>query len=456
MMGRRDQKLNSQEIFTLLASAYVHDVGMQYGKDTTLTLMDVREKHHLLSEEMIRGSVEKPLEYPNLGIPPLYVDEIAKVSKGHRRTNLYTSEYDSVWKGGEEIRLRLLAALLSLADDLDITFERVKMENLKLKTVPQESRVHWWRCHYVDGVKIEKGRIRIHYKFPSEEYKELVPPSIEEQLETNMINLRDILWTNGIRLYLEQSKFEFPSSSKIPMSVEDLNFLRGKQAGVMEKIRARIKQEASDFLRKAWETIGLNCKYRHYDITLEWSKEWVDVLEGKITYDATIRNETDDSKLLFPDGKVSDGHTTVPKPLLPKSQITAEDVVSFEGLRVDDKDVCFDKNIGYVDPKNKEKGITRTILCREPISPRSTHRTSCLEKFLFDRIDTFARRFKYLSIGVVEVHVHHPGITVDILWYSSPESDLRTAKTVVSPNYIIFTASGKFMPSDGFLLSWTG
>lgn len=43
MMEMKDKKLNVQEIFVLLASAYVHDVGMQYGKDSTLTLMDVRE-----------------------------------------------------------------------------------------------------------------------------------------------------------------------------------------------------------------------------------------------------------------------------------------------------------------------------------------------------------------------------------------------------------------------------
>lgn len=454
MMEVKERRLTAEERFILLASAYVHDIGMQYGKDPTLTLMDIRERHHLFSEEMILGSVQKPQEYPYLGIPYEYVDEIARIAKGHRRTDLRTKEYDTAWKGGKQIRLRLLAALLSLADDLDITYERVIMENLKLKPVPQESRVHWWRCHYVEGLEIEKGRIRIYFKFPSKEYGKLVAPSVENQLESDMRQLRDILWDNGVRLYLEKSRFEY-SSSKKKMTEADLNFLRGSQSQILEKSRARIQQIGSVFLRKARETIGLNATYRRYKINLKRSKEIAKVLEGEVSYRAVIKNETTDEKPLFPDGKVCDGHTTIPKPLSSKLPNDPEDIASFAKLCINEKDVCFDKTIKYLNSANKEKGVRREIISHETIGPGDICTVSYLEKFLFDRMDTFTRRFRYFSHGLVEIHVRHPAnISLGIFWFTSPESKLRTAKMVNSPKYTIFSADGTWVSTDGFILSW--
>lgn len=460
MMEMKDKKLNVQEIFVLLASAYVHDVGMQYGKDSTLTLMDVRERHHLLSEEMIRGSIQKPTEYPDLGIPKEYVDQIAKVSRGHRKTNLYTDEYNPIFWKGEQIRLRLLAALLSLADDLDITSRRVSMQNLMIRVVPQESRVHWWRCYYVDGVEIKEGNICIHYTFPSEEYKELVAPSIEDQLENNMNLIQSILWPEGVRLHLGKSSFSINPVAKDPMNPEDLSFLRGLRSRMMEKSRAHIEREAgkrADFYKRTQETIGLDAKYRCYELTLKRSAKWGnDVLEGSIFYRATIKNDADERKPLFPGALVCEGSTTIPKPLQSKSLRSPEIIVSFKKLQIDGRSAHFDKSIGYQRLVDKPPKIVRTISCDATIRPTATRRVSYEEKLLFDSTDTFRRLFLYSSTGIVEVDVHHPDIATDIVWYSSPESYLEKAKIVISRDHTMFSAHGKWMPKDGFQLEWRG
>jgi AAA15 family ATPase/GTPase len=228
MMGMKDKKLNTEEIFVLLASAYLHDVGMQYAKDPELRLIDIRERHHELSEKMILGSLYERANWPDLGIPMEYADEIAKVSRGHRRTDLYTREYDALHKNGKPIRLRLLVALLSLADDLDLTYRRVVMENLELSSVPQESRVYWWRYYYIEAVSISEGKIQLFFCLPSPIYERIVVPSVEHQINSRLSELREILWDNGIRLYLKESQRRY-SSTKMPMSQDDLDFLKRQE-----------------------------------------------------------------------------------------------------------------------------------------------------------------------------------------------------------------------------------
>jgi len=457
MMEKKDKRLSIQEIFILLASAYLHDIGMQYNKNPKLTLIRNRDRHHLLSEKMILGSARNPHKWPRLEIPDEYVEEIAKVSKGHRKTDLWSQECDTVVKGTGDgsIRLRLLTALLALADDLDITFERVIMGNLNLREVPQESRMRWWLCHYVDGVEIRGGWICIHFTLPARSYKDLVASAVESQLENSLKKFRSFLWDYDIRLYLGDSKFRY-STVKESMSEEDLDFLRRNLPKLSGASQLRIEHEKSEYLRKAQEPIGLNAEYRRYEIVLQDSRETLGILEGEILYSAIIKNETSETKPLFQDGKVCDGQTTIPQPLLSKIPSDAEDIASFEGLRIDGEAVSFRKQFKFLDSTRKELGITRIVLCDSTVAPKHKCAVSYTEKFLFDRVDTFTRRFRYLSLGVVEVSARHPsGVQPSVSWLSTPfELNLRTSERTISPTHTIFSADGRWMPGEGFVLMW--
>jgi len=454
LMKIKAKRLNTQELFILLASAYLHDIGMQYGKDPKLTLIEIRDRHHLFSEEMILGSIEDRQDYRDLGVPEEYADEIAKVSKGHRQTDLTAKEYDPKNKGGEQIRLRLLAALLSLADELDLSYKRVILENLKLESVPREDRIHWWRCYYVEGVSIEDGKICIGYEFPTIDYKEAIVPSIENQIETKMDDLRDILWDAGIRLHIGENRIEY-SKTKIRMSKEDFDFLRGRQDQIQKTKRKRTQSVISDIVKKTQEIAGLNAKLRHYEIYLRKSKQKPGLILGEVFYSALISNESDVAKPLFQDGKVCDGITSIPSSYLSKPPSDPEEIATFEGLRINEKTRNFKKSVQYLNSGNKEKGVRREIICDEIIEPKSMSSISYVEKFLLEKVDNISRRFVFLSFGTIEVHVNHPAdILPGIFWFRASEPELRTSRTIVSPNLTIFTAEGKWMPGNGFLLSW--
>ena len=186
--------LTSQEVFVLLAATYLHDIGMQRRLGEQMTLEEVRENHHLASKEMIEGSISNPSEFPRLNLEPEYVDEVALVAAAHRRLDLTLPEFEDRPKGGGVIRLRLLSAMLRLGDALDLDARRVLMDNLKLQSVSTTSRVHWWRCHYVEGLVIRNGDIQISCAVPNEVYKYYLQTSIENEVRAELQKMQPFLW----------------------------------------------------------------------------------------------------------------------------------------------------------------------------------------------------------------------------------------------------------------------
>ena len=197
------EPLGPYSSFILLSSAYLHDVGMQYPFSDSID--KIREKHHIFSEEMIIGSIQQKKKYPDLGVPEAYAPFIASVSKGHRKVNLEDKEYSKPLLIDEErVNLRLLSALLRFADELDIDSRRVNMERLKIeKKMPENSRIHWWKHHYVQGLVIEKRIVQIQFRFPKnsegEEFPTLIKTYVRKHMEDVYKSLcSNILWPAGV------------------------------------------------------------------------------------------------------------------------------------------------------------------------------------------------------------------------------------------------------------------
>jgi hypothetical protein len=452
-MMKTSKKLSNTEMFILLASAYLHDIGMQYPKPE-LTLMELKSTHHMLSEEMILGSVKDPTTYRNLGVPDKYAVEIATVCRGHRETDLYGTRFNDLVKDNGLIRVRLLAALLSLAISLDITYKRVRIENLEGGLIPQETRVFWWRYYYVEDVSIQRGRIQLRLVFPSEEYEGHVVRSIEDQIDSKLVELRDILWKNDIRLFVGNHTIEY-SKTKKPMKEEDLLFLKEEQKKE-EKLRSCATElDIRGIMERTRLTAGVNAKYRRYLIVLDTFEDNSEVLKGTIHYSATVRNETEEVRELFQGGKVCDGETTIPLDLRANPPENPEIISSFERLEIDGRPTKFETKIRYLDPKDKTKGVRREVTCDRLIAPKTSVDYSFTEKILFDRIDHLSRRFWSVSYGIVEVQVRHPSTLVpEIEWSSRSTTDLLMDRHEVDSVFTIFVAEGKWMPGSGFLLYW--
>ncbi len=172
--------LNLYERFILVSAAYLHDIGMQSAFQSGLEdkfvyteneLELIRANHHELSAEIIVDSVSKKSElFLGLYMCRAYVHMIAEVVSYHRILNLNNIEDTSF--AGHTIRLKLLATLLRLADNLDADFRRVNMTVLKQRWIPPISKYHWWFHYYTQSVSIEEGRIELFLRFPMD-YKDV-------------------------------------------------------------------------------------------------------------------------------------------------------------------------------------------------------------------------------------------------------------------------------------------
>ena len=249
-LGEAGQQLSSEEAYILLASAYLHDIGMQAGNPKYGTLDEIRDKHHLISQEMILGSVSDPVNFPSLGVGAEFAEEIALVSAAHRKLYLSESRFDDVDKAGGVLRLRLLSALLRLADELDRDYKRVNMDLLKTMQVSQTSRLHWWRCHYISAVSVRNGIITATCEVPDEDYSYLLKISVERELNQELAKVQEFLWP-PIQLRVAAVKTKV-STIKKRMSDEDFAVLRSEteqllvsssQDAIAEIVRLREREE---------------------------------------------------------------------------------------------------------------------------------------------------------------------------------------------------------------------
>ena len=106
------------EIFFLIISAWLHDWGMVGSNDEDPK--EIRENHHIRTEEFFEKMHDKVRLSLNEG------RIIGKICLGHRKENLLDSKYEDMYFGSNiRIRPRFLSALLRIADECDVTQNRV-------------------------------------------------------------------------------------------------------------------------------------------------------------------------------------------------------------------------------------------------------------------------------------------------------------------------------------------
>ena len=139
ILGDQAEKLSPRECYVLIMSCYLHDIGMGISEKDYLSFRDqlgwsgwlaehpekdeawfVRDYHHELSGLMIR-KYAAVFEIPDEDL----VFAIVQVSRGHRKTDLFdAAAYPDLQAPDGVIRTAFLAAVLRLADDIDMGVER--------------------------------------------------------------------------------------------------------------------------------------------------------------------------------------------------------------------------------------------------------------------------------------------------------------------------------------------
>lgn len=239
------EPLTNDEAYILLCSAFLHDIGMQQEKFFKTDVVNelyteeeiaqarqddskrddlIRECHHLISEERIKYE---------LGANCLqrdFIEEVALVSKGHTKEDL--TAYGERPKAGGTIRLCLLASLLRLADELDLDYRRVNLDELDQTIISVDSKAHWWKCHYVESVDVcEDGRIQLTFCFSEADddtVSHIVASAVLGKLmqRLHQDGLQDLLWPY-LQVKLDETrKIESPSVSKQRIPEEVLQILK--------------------------------------------------------------------------------------------------------------------------------------------------------------------------------------------------------------------------------------
>lgn len=201
-----NNNLTKAEIFYLLASVYLHDVGMliPYPEDEERVKANIMQKKKpFTKEDLIRDehnirSGKYIIDHEtDLKLDHVESECVKLICEGHRLVYLTTDNYNDRLVDDERIRVRLLAALLRFSDELDISYKRapkVLMDIFK-GDMPDFSKLHWLKHYYTSGVGISvresnsnrKTVIEIQTQYPDRERgrkitEELIFKPIEDSL----------------------------------------------------------------------------------------------------------------------------------------------------------------------------------------------------------------------------------------------------------------------------------
>jgi len=245
------QRLNTEEVFIVSAAAWLYETGMQspnlrpildfewqHGSVLTpLQLQEIREKKHLLTEQLIYDSVSDDYQgnHIDLGLTKPkddYTRLIAEVCRWCSGEPLDQVPEKLPIKG-IPIRVRLLVALLRLADQLYIDNSRVTPDLLLERSkLPQRQFARWWAFQYAQTLPIVNGQIRFHYFMPEsqKEYLGHIRALIEPNFDIDQNPTIQYLWDkHQLRLMPQKiptARFDRQTGFQRLMSRDLLWFLR--------------------------------------------------------------------------------------------------------------------------------------------------------------------------------------------------------------------------------------
>lgn len=257
--------LTEHELFVLLASAYLHDIGMQSLKIdgtpinelTPQQYNEIRKRHAQESFDVILKRV-MTVERDDFHLPESldedYVSSIAFVSKGHS-TDFFDEVIEEFKKNpptpkNRPIRAEMLTALLLIADELDLHNKRADFSKMAQIDVSSYTQLHLFKHHYVNYVSVENGTVKLTLMFPpkSEDYKELIREYIETKLIEQIEKVNPVLKKETANhLHLEskvdiQIKEDSTGCVKRPLPpevLEELEKILGKKEQAMtEEMRS--------------------------------------------------------------------------------------------------------------------------------------------------------------------------------------------------------------------------
>ncbi len=163
-------QLYEKERFFLLASAWLHDLGMEktVARDVWqkhLDPLEIRKRHHITSARYITSQNKR------CGVEEQDKEFLSQLCRFHRKQENLANCPEELIVGQKPYRLRMLAAYLRLADALHVDHSRTPASSYAVcltYDIPTESKLHWIKSKLVSGINIipDKHVIKIEFKIP--------------------------------------------------------------------------------------------------------------------------------------------------------------------------------------------------------------------------------------------------------------------------------------------------
>ncbi len=200
------EKLSAAECYVLIMSCYLHDIGMGISQKNYEELSgkidfgDYFETHSREDTETIIRDFHN--EYSGLIIrkyAPLFdipceemTFAIAQVSRGHRKTDLFDeAEYPDLTTSDGVIRTAFLAAVIRLADEIDVGADRnseLLFDSSKVKT---KQGVEAFGTHEsIRQVDVQEDAVVLYTKPKAPEYRELIR-KLADKIQTTLDYCRE-------------------------------------------------------------------------------------------------------------------------------------------------------------------------------------------------------------------------------------------------------------------------
>ena len=162
LIGKQIERMNADEIYVLLMACYLHDAGMgitmedfreftpQFDHGDYFRTHDgddipavIRAFHHEYSGRFIRKYADL-FDFPS----EKHMEAVIRVARGHRRTDLMDEEeYPLAFPlpNGNTLCLPYLAALIRLADEIDMASARNPVLLYDVGAYTNEKQILWFR-----------------------------------------------------------------------------------------------------------------------------------------------------------------------------------------------------------------------------------------------------------------------------------------------------------------------
>ena len=216
------RRLTNDEIFIVSAAARLYEIGMQSPKlkptldfeaepDESLSFsqrQEIRANKHLLTERLIKGDYEGPPIQLGLTHPAdSYTGLIATVCRWCSDDPLEDIP-EILPINGIPIRVKLLAALLRLADQLYIHSSRIDLDLLERADLPMHQHVKWLSYNYAQTLPINNSKIPFYYFLPASQrqYLGYIRSVLEPKFERKNNAIIRYLWDEYQLLLIPDEK----------------------------------------------------------------------------------------------------------------------------------------------------------------------------------------------------------------------------------------------------------